>query len=124
MAEEDRDPKVSQAYRALEREEPPRALDEAILAAARRAVGARPAPLVATSAKRRRNRGIGAVPRSIGRQSGHSAPEIEIRAAARALLRRMAEIAARNVLALRPRRPTSTLRSTLPGAHSPIEVSR
>ena len=53
MAEEDRDPKVSQAYRALEREEPPRALDEAILAAARREVGARPAPLVAPVGRRR-----------------------------------------------------------------------
>jgi hypothetical protein len=36
MAETDRDEKVAQAYRALGREEPPRALDAAILAAARR----------------------------------------------------------------------------------------
>jgi hypothetical protein len=39
MAETDRDAKLAQAYRALGAEEPPRALDEAILAAAR----ARPA---------------------------------------------------------------------------------
>ncbi len=36
MAEADRDEKVSAGYRALGGEEPPRALDEAILAAARR----------------------------------------------------------------------------------------
>ena len=36
------DPKVSAAYRALGAEEPPRALDDAILAAARREAGARP----------------------------------------------------------------------------------
>lgn len=36
MAETNRDEKVSTGYRALEREEPPRALDEAILAASRR----------------------------------------------------------------------------------------
>lgn len=36
MAEADRDQKVTQAYRALGGEEPPRALDEAILAASRR----------------------------------------------------------------------------------------
>lgn len=36
MAETDRDEKLSQAYRALPLEEPPRALDAAILAAARR----------------------------------------------------------------------------------------
>jgi hypothetical protein len=36
MAEADRDQKVTQAYRALGAEEPPRALDEAILAASRR----------------------------------------------------------------------------------------
>jgi len=35
------DPKLSQRYRELPREEPPRALDEAILAASRRAVGRR-----------------------------------------------------------------------------------
>ena len=39
---EDGEPKVSAAYRELGAEEPPRALDEAILAAARREAGARP----------------------------------------------------------------------------------
>jgi hypothetical protein len=39
---DERDPKVSDAYRELGAEEPPRALDEAILAAARREAGARP----------------------------------------------------------------------------------
>jgi hypothetical protein len=39
---EEREPEVSAAYRALGAEEPPSALDEAILAAARREVGARP----------------------------------------------------------------------------------
>jgi hypothetical protein len=39
---DERDPKVSAAYRELGAEEPPRALDEAILAAARREAGARP----------------------------------------------------------------------------------
>jgi hypothetical protein len=46
MTEQDGDPedlrRVSRRYRALGAEEPPRALDEAILAAARREVGARP----------------------------------------------------------------------------------
>lgn len=36
MADPDRDTRVSESYRALGREEPPRALDESILAAARR----------------------------------------------------------------------------------------
>ena len=36
MADPDRDARVSERYRALGREEPPRALDEAILAASRR----------------------------------------------------------------------------------------
>jgi hypothetical protein len=36
------DPKLSERYRGLPREEPPRALDEAILAASRRAVRRRP----------------------------------------------------------------------------------
>ena len=36
MTEQDRDPKVSQRYRELGAQEPPRALDDAILAAARR----------------------------------------------------------------------------------------
>ena len=43
---DERDPKLSQAYRELGREEPPRALDEAILAAAHRAERAHPAPLL------------------------------------------------------------------------------
>ena len=47
------DPKVSGHYRQLPREEPPRALDDAILAASRRAVEARPAPLVAPTGRRR-----------------------------------------------------------------------
>lgn len=47
------DPKVSQRYRELAREEPPRHVDEAILAAARRAAEARPAPLVVPSGRLR-----------------------------------------------------------------------
>lgn len=47
------DPKLSQRYRELPREEPPRALDDAILAASRRAVGSHPAPLVAPTGRRR-----------------------------------------------------------------------
>ena len=47
------DPKLSQRYRDLPREEPPRAVDDAILAASRRAVQARPAPLVAPAGRRR-----------------------------------------------------------------------
>lgn len=43
---DERDPKLSQAYRELGREEPPRALDDAILAAARRAEPTHPAPLL------------------------------------------------------------------------------
>jgi hypothetical protein len=46
------DPKVSAAYRALGAEEPPRVLDDAILAASRRAVQLHPAPLVAPSGRR------------------------------------------------------------------------
>src|SRR3954471_21660218 len=38
----DRDDDVSRRYRALSREEPPAAIDAAVLAASRRAVGARP----------------------------------------------------------------------------------
>jgi hypothetical protein len=52
MADE-RDPKVSQRYRELGADEPPRALDEAILAASRRAVDSHPAPLVAPAGRRR-----------------------------------------------------------------------
>ena len=44
---------VSKRYRELPREEPPRALDDAILAAARREVASRPAPLVAPTGRRR-----------------------------------------------------------------------
>lgn len=47
------DPKISQRYRELPREEPPRHVDDAILAAARRAVDARPAPLVTPAGRRR-----------------------------------------------------------------------
>jgi hypothetical protein len=43
---DEREPKLSQAYRELGREEPPRALDDAILAAARRAERTHPAPLL------------------------------------------------------------------------------
>jgi len=45
--------KISQRYRELPREEPPRYLDDAILAAARRATASRPAPLVAPTGRRR-----------------------------------------------------------------------
>lgn len=44
---------MTKEYRDLPREEPPRALDDAILAASRRAVEARPGPLVAPSGRRR-----------------------------------------------------------------------
>ena len=53
MAEHDRDEELSRRYRELAREEPPRALDDAILAAARREVRSHPAPLVAPSGRRR-----------------------------------------------------------------------
>ena len=46
------EPKISGRYRELPREEPPRALDDAILAASRRAVDARPAPLVVPTGRR------------------------------------------------------------------------
>ena len=49
----DDDAKVSARYRELAREEPPRHLDDAILAAARRATASRPAPLVAPTGRRR-----------------------------------------------------------------------
>ena len=45
--------KVSERYRSLSREEPPRHLDDAILAAARRAAGTRPAPLVVPTGRQR-----------------------------------------------------------------------
>ena len=47
------DREISQRYRELPREEPPRHLDEAILAAARRAAETRPAPLVVPTGRRR-----------------------------------------------------------------------
>lgn len=43
---DEREPKLSQVYRELGREEPPRALDDAILAAAHRAERTHPAPLL------------------------------------------------------------------------------
>ena len=53
MADEDRDPAVSQRYRELGREEPRPELDAAILAASRRAAEMHPAPLVAPTGRRR-----------------------------------------------------------------------
>src|SRR5947207_5691545 len=53
MAEHDDEPEVKRRYRELPREEPPPALDAAIRAAARRAVQAHPAPLVAPTGRRR-----------------------------------------------------------------------
>lgn len=50
---EERDAKVSAAYRALGAEEPPRTLDDAILAAARREAGARPAPVALRAGRQR-----------------------------------------------------------------------
>jgi len=47
------DDKASQRYRELPREEPPRHLDDAILAASRRAVHTHPAPLVVPSGRQR-----------------------------------------------------------------------
>jgi hypothetical protein len=47
------DEKISRRYRELPREEPPRHLDDAILAASRRAVHTRPAPLVAPTGRQR-----------------------------------------------------------------------
>jgi hypothetical protein len=44
---------ISRRYRELGREEPPRHLDDAIRAAARRAVGTRPAPLVVPTGRQR-----------------------------------------------------------------------
>src|SRR5262249_35180087 len=52
MAEE-RDPKVSRRYRELGAEEPPRELDQAILAAAHRAADRSHAPLVAPAGRHR-----------------------------------------------------------------------
>jgi hypothetical protein len=49
----DDDDKILRRYRELPREEPPRHLDDAILAAARRAVHTRPAPLVVPSGRQR-----------------------------------------------------------------------
>ena len=53
MIDEPRDPKVSQRYRELEAPEPRAETDAAILAAARRAAKARPAPLVAPTGRQR-----------------------------------------------------------------------
>jgi hypothetical protein len=53
MSDETRDPKVSQRYRELQAPEPRAETDAAILAAARRAAKARPAPLVAPSGRQR-----------------------------------------------------------------------
>ena len=53
MADHDRDEELSRRYRELAREEPPRALDDAILAASRREVESHPAPLVAPTGRRR-----------------------------------------------------------------------
>jgi hypothetical protein len=50
MAEDD---DISKRYRELQREEPPRHLDDAIRAAARRAVRTRPAPLVVPTGRQR-----------------------------------------------------------------------
>jgi len=50
---DERDPKVSQRYRELGREEPPGELDAAILAASRRAGKTRLAPLVPPTGRRR-----------------------------------------------------------------------
>jgi len=49
----DDDDKILRRYRELPREEPPRHLDDAILAAARRAVHTHPAPLVVPSGRQR-----------------------------------------------------------------------
>lgn len=49
---DERDPKLQSAYRALGAEEPPRALDDAVLAASRRAAQVHPAPLVAPTGRR------------------------------------------------------------------------
>jgi hypothetical protein len=53
MAGPERDSDVSRRYRELAREEPPRALDTEILAAADRELESRAAPLVAPTARRR-----------------------------------------------------------------------
>jgi hypothetical protein len=45
--------KITQRYRELGREEPPRHVDDAILSAARRAVESRPAPLVVPTGRKR-----------------------------------------------------------------------
>lgn len=50
---DERDDRIGKRYRELPREEPPSALDESILAAARRELETRPAPLVAPTGRRR-----------------------------------------------------------------------
>ncbi len=52
MTDREGDPDIERRYAELPREEPPRALDEEILGAARREAEARPAPLVAPTARR------------------------------------------------------------------------
>src|SRR3954463_3681048 len=53
MADEHDDPRVSQRYRSLGDEQPPRELDQAILAAAHRATDRPHAPLVARAGRHR-----------------------------------------------------------------------
>jgi hypothetical protein len=53
MTDESRDPKLSQRYRELGADEPPQALDAAILAASRRASKVHAAPLVPPTGRRR-----------------------------------------------------------------------
>jgi hypothetical protein len=53
MAEHERDSELSRRYAQLGHEEPPVQLDEAIIAAARRAAETRPAPLVTPTGRRR-----------------------------------------------------------------------
>jgi hypothetical protein len=49
MTEHERDDEIARRYRELPREEPPRAIDEAILAAARRELETRPDPELASA---------------------------------------------------------------------------
>src|SRR5689334_912323 len=57
---DERDPKVSQHYRQLSGEEPPRELDQSILAAAHRSVDRPHAPLVVPAGRHRWYYGLGA----------------------------------------------------------------
>src|SRR2546428_12772750 len=74
MADE-RDPKVSQRYRELGAEEPPRELDQAILAAAHRAAGRPHAPLVTPAGRHRRDFSLGAAAGIVLAVAGASAGE-------------------------------------------------